>query len=192
MPLSSPVKRKPLHNRHVHCEGFLRDDGLIEIDGHMTDTKPFDFPNQDRGGAIRSGEALHGISARITFDNSMTIVDAEAILDHTPYNYCKNIAPVFKKIIGIKIGPGWRGRIQEVMGGIKGCTHLTELLGPMATTAFQTMVSVNIPDYVPNAENRGIRQLPKFINTCYTHAEDSPVVKAHYPEIQDKKVVGSN
>mgnify|MGYP000665185871 CR=1 FL=1 len=32
--------------------------------------------------------------------------------------------------------------MRETVGGVQGCTHLTELLRNMATTAFQTMVSV--------------------------------------------------
>lgn len=186
MPLSRPAKRKLLHNRQVHCEGYIRDDGLIEIEAYMVDTKPFDFPNKDRGGFIRAGEALHGISARITFDDTMKIVHAEATLDYTPYDYCKIIAPVFNQLVGVVIGTGWRGRIREVMGGIKGCTHLTELLGPMATTAYQTMVSVKNPNTDHDSTNLGIRQAPRFINTCHSHAKDSPVVKVHWPEVYEE------
>ena len=185
MPLSTPSKRSLIHNRNIHCEGYLREDGLVEVEGHMVDTKPFDFPNKDRGGYIRTGEALHGISARITFDDTMKIVDAEAILDHTPYNYCKMIAPVFKQLVGIRIGSGWRGKIREIMGGVKGCTHLTELLGPMATTAYQAMVTVKFGDQVLESENIGITQAPELLNTCYSHAEGSPVVKEHLPEIYE-------
>ena len=188
MPLSTASARKPLHTRQVTCEGFLRDDGLIDIEGHLLDTKPFDFPNTDRGGVIRAGEALHGMSIRITLDQQMTIVDAEAMMDYTPYNYCKTIAPVFKQIVGLKIGPGWRVKIKEVMGGIKGCTHLTELLGPMATTAFQTMVSIKGPDEQSVPERIRKKGAPLFINTCHSHAADSPVVKQHWPEFyRDKK-----
>ena len=65
MPLSKPSKRKLLHTRKVTCEGYLRDDGLMDIEGHLVDTKSYDFPNNDRGGHIPAGEPLHGISARI-------------------------------------------------------------------------------------------------------------------------------
>ena len=191
MPLSVPSKRKPLHTREVTCQGFLRDDGLIDIEGHLNDTKPFDFPNQDRGGLIRAGESLHGMSIRITLDQGMKIHQAEAIMDFTPYNYCKSIASVIEKLAGLQIGPGWRGKIREIMGGQKGCTHLTELLGPMATTAFQTMVSLK-----NSAQNNGEEEphedyVPYLINTCHTHAEDSPVVQQNWPEYyrEGKKAV---
>lgn len=181
MPLSTPQTRKLLHTRDVKCQGFLRDDGLIDIEGHLLDTKPFDFANKDRGGVIKAGEALHGMSIRLTLDRKLKIHDAQAIMDYTPYNYCKSIAPVFKKLIGLNIGIGWRGKVREIMGGVKGCTHLTELLGPMATTAIQTMVSIYGPEERSHEEE--IKRAPQFINTCHSHAENSPVVKEHWPEM---------
>ena len=149
MPLSPPSKRKLLHRRTVTCEGHLRDDGLMDIEGHLVDTKSYDFPNNDRGGHIPAGEPLHGISARIALDEKLTIIEAEACMDYTPYHYCKEIAPVFSQIAGIRIGAGWMAKIRDIMGGTQGCTHITELLGPMATTAFQTMVSISGPDRIP-------------------------------------------
>jgi len=43
MPLSAPSPRDPIHRRHITCEGFRRADGLVEIDGHITDIRPFPF-----------------------------------------------------------------------------------------------------------------------------------------------------
>ena len=187
MPLTPSSARKPLHTRQVTCEGYLREDGLIDIEGHLLDTKPFDFPNTDRGGVIRAGEALHGMSIRLTLDNDLTIRDAEAVMDYTPYNYCKTIAAVFKQLVGVSIGPGWRLRVKEIMGGTRGCTHLTELLGPMATTAFQTLVSIKGPDEQSVPERIRSKGAPLFINTCHSHAAHSPVVKQHWPEFYQEK-----
>ena len=37
-------------------------------------------------------------------------------------------------LTGIRIGPGWRRQVQERVGGVRGCIHITELLWPLATT----------------------------------------------------------
>jgi hypothetical protein len=183
MPLSQPKPRKPLHHREVICQGFLRDDGLIDIEGQLTDTKPYDFPNKDRGGFIHAGEALHGMSIRIALDETLTIREAEATMDFTPYNYCKQVAPIFDKLVGIRIGRGWLSKVKEAVGGRIGCTHLTELLGPMATTAFQTLVSVRKAEQEETGHKQPHQEyVPHLINTCYTHADDSPVVEEHWPE----------
>ena len=66
------------------------------------------------------------------------IVDVEAVTDKSPYQLCGGIAPDFKKLIGLRIGGGFNRAVRERLGGVHGCTHLVELLGPVATTAFQT------------------------------------------------------
>ncbi len=183
MPLSAPIERKPLHTRKVSCLGYIREDDLIDIECHLFDTRPIDFPSRDRGGVIKAGEALHGMSIRITIDQEMVIKKAEAVMDFTPYDYCKPVSEVFKKLIGIRIGLGWRGKIREIMGGIKGCTHLTELLESMASTAFQSMVSVTGPAHAGKTSSQAKEfKEPLFINTCHTHAVDSPVVREYWPD----------
>ena len=39
MPLPRPVPRKLSHNRVIDCRGYERDDGLWDIEGHLTDVK---------------------------------------------------------------------------------------------------------------------------------------------------------
>src|SRR5512143_596133 len=69
MPLSRPPRsRKLLHTRTVQCYGYQREDGLWDIEGHMTDVKTYSFTNKDRGGEIRAGEPLHAMSIRLTLD----------------------------------------------------------------------------------------------------------------------------
>ncbi len=176
MPLSPSAAREKLHTRVITCKGYKREDGLYDIEGHMVDTKSFDFPNQHRGGVIRKGEALHDMWARITIDKQLNIIDAEACIDYAPYNYCHSITDVFKSLIGVQIARGWRKQTQLLMGGIKGCTHLTELLGPMATTAYQTL-STEI--FGKQEETSYPKQL---LNSCHSLAETSPVIKEFWPQ----------
>lgn len=180
MPLSQPVKRKLAHTRVVTCKGYEREDGLWDIEGHMVDTKPFAFPNKDRGGEIKADEPLHGMWVRITIDLQMNIHDAEASTDFAPFNHCSTAAPMMKQIVGWTIGPGWNRKLKELMGGKKGCTHLMELLGPMATTAYQTMVSAR-SEY-GKVDTKEQKTAPSFLNKCYALAVDSPVVKEHWPQ----------
>src|SRR6202035_4995766 len=65
MPLSDPAPRESLHTRHVECRGFKRDDGLWDIEGHMTDVKSYVFINRWRG-EIPVGTPLNEMWVRIT------------------------------------------------------------------------------------------------------------------------------
>ena len=155
MPLSAPAPRKPMHTRHVECRGYLRDDGLWDIEGHLVDTKPFDMPNEDRGGAIAAGVPLHEMWIRLTVDTDLVVHEVEASTDHGPYSICGNIVDNFKVLKGLTIKAGWTQKTRELLGGRKGCTHLVELLGPVATTAFQTI-------YPARAKQLDLRPGPGF------------------------------
>jgi hypothetical protein len=181
MPLSTPSERKLAHTRIVTCRGFERPDNLWDIEGRIVDTKPYAFPNQDRGGEIKADEPLHDMSIRLTIDASLEIHDAEAVIDDSPYNYCKCVTPIVRQLIGLCIASGWALKSRSAMGKNRSCTHLTELLGPMATTAIQTLSSKR-----QNQEANSKNQLPKrssnFIDTCHALSADSPVVKQHWPD----------
>lgn len=169
MPLSPPAPREKLHDRTIVLEGFRRTDGLFDIEARLTDTKTYAFDNEDRG-EITPGTPLHGMLMRLTIDEEMRVVACEADTEHGPYTMCPAITPNFASLAGLKIGPGWMRGVKERVGGVKGCTHLVELLGPMATVAFQTMTVLR--------RGRPIDpdQPPALLNTCHAYAADSEVV----------------
>ena len=138
MPLTPAENRELRHTRVVTCHGYKRDDGLWDIEGRIVDTKPYRFENRDRGGWIEADEPLHDMSIRLTVTIELEVVDVEAVIDGSPYNYCKSVTSVARNLIGMSIAPGWTQKSKIAMGANRGCTHLTELLGPVATTAIQT------------------------------------------------------
>ena len=133
MPLSPPVGRQHLHTRRVVCQGFFRDDGLWDIEARITDEKTYEHANEWRG-PLKPGDFVHDMSIRLTIDHTFMIVDAEAVTDQSPYRMCGDIAPDFKKLIGLRIGGGFHRAVRERLGGVHGCTHIVELLRPLATT----------------------------------------------------------
>ena len=193
MPLSPPIGRQHLHTRRVVCQGFFRDDGLWDIEGRITDEKTYEHANEWRG-ALKPGDFVHDMSIRLTVDARFTIVDVEAVTDKSPYRMCGDIAPDFRKLIGLRIGGGFHRAVRERLGGVHGCTHIVELLGPVATTAFQTMSSGKARElerahraktgaHPPEAEIAGKpRRKPYVIDTCHAWAADGAVVKRWAPD----------
>jgi len=196
MPLSPPIGRQHLHTRRVVCQGFFRDDGLWDIEGRITDEKTYDHANEWRG-ALRPGDFVHDMSIRLTVDHhTFTIVDVEAVTDKSPYRMCGDIAPDFRKLIGLRIGGGFHRAVRERLGGIHGCTHIVELLGPVATTAFQTMSSgkarelnrahlaksANPSEPAASDAPAKPRRKPYVIDTCHAWAADGPVVRRWAPD----------
>ena len=39
--VANGARRRLMHTRSVECNGFLRDDGLWEVEARLVDTKPF-------------------------------------------------------------------------------------------------------------------------------------------------------
>ncbi|HVO15928.1 MAG TPA: DUF2889 domain-containing protein [Alphaproteobacteria bacterium] len=176
MPLPAPTEeREHLHTRRVTCRGYRRKDGLWDIEGHIVDNKTYSFENEWRG-TVTPDMAVHEMWLRITIDDDMTIRDAVAATEAGPFRICPDIAPNFKKLVGLRIGPGWRKSVQARVGGVEGCTHLVELLGPMATTAFQTQVIKRRNE----PRKPGVR--PRLLNSCHALGESSEVVKKEWPE----------
>ncbi|MCP4431928.1 MAG: DUF2889 domain-containing protein [Gammaproteobacteria bacterium] len=199
MPLSPATDRKLAHTRVVTCTGYRRNDGLWDIEGRIVDTKPYGFPNRDRGGRIEAEEALHDMSIRLTVNNSLEVKAVEAIIDASPYNYCKSVTDIANNLVGLSIAPGWAARSKIAMGKNRGCTHLTELLGPIATTAIQTLTSERMKKQHSDVDNRNNNHLDDrwdrkspFIDSCYSLAADSPVVEIHWPDQYQSLPVDGN
>jgi hypothetical protein len=186
MPLSAPAPREHLHTRQIECQGFQRADGLWDIEAHMTDRKSYSFPSDERG-EVKAGTPIHDMWVRATLDDGFHIVAIEAVTDSSPYNICPTITPNFQRLVGLRIGPGFNARVRERLGGTEGCTHLVELMGPLATTAFQTIFAAKQRQRresgkASESTEGKLQKRPALLGTCHAFAPDSPVTKRHWPE----------
>jgi len=178
MPLTRAVPRDHIHTREIRCRGFRRSDGLWDIEGMLEDSKTYSFDNRDRQGIV-AGEPIHKMLIRITLDDDLVIRAAEASTEAGPFTICGDVTPVFETLVGLGIGPGFRRDVYERMGRTHGCTHLTDLLlGPMTTTAFQTVAAARAKR--DQAAKEGRR--PQTLNTCHALADDGPIVKRQWPQ----------
>lgn len=179
MPLSPPGARQPLHTRRYEFNGYRRDDRLWELEGFITDVKAYAFDNDDRG-RVEAGEPVHQMAIRLTLDDGLVIRAIEAVTDHGPYRVCPAITPNFQRMVGVKIGPGWRKAIRERLGGAQGCTHLVELLTVMATPAYQSILPVLSRER--RAANDPTETWPGLINSCHAYKDDGALAKKYWPD----------
>lgn len=191
MPLARPAPRTPFHIRNVECRGFRRADGLWDIEGHLTDVKSYDFINSWRGELV-AGTPVHDMWLRLTVDVNFLIHAVEAVTDASPYRICGNITPNYQRLVGLTIGPGFTKKARAVLGGVQGCTHLLELLGPMATTCYQTVTRPTyIEEGIPADGGDDTRKRRTMVNTCHALASDSEVIQKFWPDLytgNDKKL----
>ena len=174
MPLKQPARRKHIHTRDIRSHGYQREDGLWDIEATLVDTKTYSFDNEDRGG-ISAGEPIHGMHIRLTVDENLVVIEAEASVTASPFAICGDITGSYRSLKGLVIGPGWTKAVNRRLGRIQGCTHLTGmLLGPLAAVAYQCVLASR-----KDIEREGE---PLLLNTCHALASTSPVVERRWPD----------
>ncbi len=177
MPLPESPEREELHTRQILMRSYRRRDGLYEIEARVLDTKAQPFSPPLIESPIPPGAYIHDLSIRLVIDEWLVIHDAIASSDSTPFAVCKEAPPTLAVLKGEKIGGGWNKLIRDKFKGAKGCTHLMEMLSPMATTAMQTLY--------PYIQHRPVRTdengRPLKIDSCYAYASHRDVVQRIWP-----------
>jgi len=175
MPLPvTEVERELTHTRRVRYEGYKRADGLWDIEAHLTDTKNHDY--RLNTGVRRAGQATHDMWLRITIDRGLVIRDATASSDTVPYpGGCETIAPAYKGLVGLSLIKDFRKNVREALGGVRGCTHLTEMLSGLPTAAIQTFAG-------EMSEEREDGSRPFQLDQCHALETSSQTVKQWYPK----------
>jgi DUF2889 family protein len=186
-PENAPEQaRRPMHRRVIDCDGYLRDDGLWEVEARLVDTKPFLQRDQFRG-ALPPGTPVHDIRLRLAVDDNMTIREAETNMASTPFPTCIEVDGILPRLVGEQIGRGWRETVRRKIGRLETCTHLSELLGPAVTTLFQTMSYGKRPDGGDSMDShRDNAEPPFFINGCRSWRTDGPIVAQIFPQFATK------
>ena len=171
------VTREELHTRRIELDAYRRSDGLFEIEGRVIDRKPFEFrsPNGDK--RVPAGAAIHDVAVCLVFDETMLVVDVHGGTAAAPYDECYAAKSALDCLKGLRIGAGWGSEVRRRLGGAQGCTHMMELLGPMATAAYQALTGLRAgrPDVLDSAGR------PRKIDSCFAYAASGTLVMRRWP-----------
>lgn len=180
MPLpNSPVRREKKHTRAIRIDAYAREDGLWDIDANISDVKTRDV--HAAAGVRPAGEPIHDLWLRLTIDTGMQIVDVAAVSDSTPYpGHCDTIGPDYRKLIGLNLMKGFRHEVKARLGGIAGCTHITELSQILPTAAVQAFAGEVIPVRGEAGED-GQAIKPFQLDRCHALRTDGAAVAKFYP-----------
>jgi len=172
------VTRAEIHRRQIDFRGYLRSDGLFEVEGRLTDTKTHDFLLPTGGRTVAAGDALHDLVVTLVYDRDLIVRDVKTNFISPPYPMCANGGGTLQALIGLHIGAGWNTEIRRRLPSCETCTHMRELLTPMATAAFQTASEHRRKQSVP-VDNTG---KPRKIDSCYAFSASRELVEALWPE----------
>ena len=174
-----------VHTRQIVCRGYRRKDGLWQIEASVTDEKAQTVPFRSRPDVL-AGELIHHLSLCVLIDDDYQIRDVAAKTLAAPWAVCADVAADYRKLIGLRIGPGFTRAVREILGGTLGCTHLTDLLGQVGNTYMQASFPDRLARQGLNGEDP--RQWPdtrtlSFVDGCHAWRKDGPVLKAEYPQL---------
>lgn len=181
MPLPAPQPREELHLRRIEVRGYRRHDGLLDIEARIIDTKRDAFAVGSGDRILPAGDHLHDMVVRLTLDQDYVIHEALAVTDAAPHLACPSAAASVAQLKGLVVGAGWNRALREKLGGVKGCTHIVELLAQMATVAFQT----NAPQRIAAEGPLDANGRPLKIDSCHAYASSRELVRVRWPAHYD-------
>lgn len=152
------------------------------IDDHSVS---FYLALQDTARSSAGDEVIHELSITGTLSlPDLVIKSIEPHAHHQPFPGCaQSVAPV-RSLVGIRIGPGFRGHVLQALGRTKGCTHFLTLmldLGASHTLSLFLQMRSQMP-FESGDESygkwiaTGLTYEPQLENACIALTTESPVV----------------
>lgn len=178
LPVSGP-RRALKHTRTIRVEGFAREDGLWDIDAQITDVKTTDVVLAS--GICAADTPLHDLWLRLTVDTRLNIVAVQSVSDAVPYpGHCDTISSAYQKLVGLNLMRRFRADVKERLGGVAGCTHLTEMAQILPTAAMQALASEVFGARAAAGLDTGAEK-PIQLDRCHALRSDGPAVAQFYP-----------
>jgi hypothetical protein len=179
MPLPHPTARRDIHRRQIDMQAYAREDGLYDVEAHLIDTKPFLFESLGRPLPVPGGQALHDLWVRLTVDGDFVVRDICAASDITPYAVCKEAETTLRVLIGERLARGWSATVKQRLRGAASCTHLMEVLIPLATTAMQGIRGLRPASERKQSSGDGP---PPQLDSCYAYGRSREMVLRFWPQ----------
>ena len=176
--------RRVIFSRQITCVGYLRNDGNLDIEGELTDIRSAE--TKLRFKTVAAGQPFHHMRLVMTVDEHMVIQAFEARTDAGPTPECAAINDAYGALAGLTIGAGFLGKARVLVGGAGGCTHLTDMLPPMATAAVQARWSTSARRGTDSGVGDATQaERPWIIDSCYGYRRDGEAVKIMWPQHYD-------
>ena len=126
--------KKLVHTREISMRTFDLGNHCILVEGNLVDHRY----RPGRGKTPARPEPVHNMVIRLKVRGpTMLIERAEAGILHHPRKDCPDVLPSMRNLEGLEIAPGYTMKVKRLVGGIRGCAHLTSLVIAMGESAVQ-------------------------------------------------------
>jgi len=154
-------KEKKIHTRDIKIATYAYDEAHIIVEGELNDGRI--IPNFSHTGELYPPGNIHHMFIRLLIEiESIRIVQVEIEMPGIPHHECPETIPNFAKLEGMRVAPGFTSKVRNLIGGPKGCAHLSGLLMAMADRQRDKHIDEIASDYL--------------VNTCWVWRQDGPMV----------------
>ena len=132
--------------------------------------------------------ALASLAIRypFTLQYALEIVDAET--RQMPYpGLCDQHGNAYGRLVGLNLLKGFRAAVKERLGGVQGCTHISEMGQLLPTAVIQAFVG----EVTDARESADTGRRPFQIDGCHALRADGEAVRTHYPRWYRSPKAGS-
>ena len=177
-PEAQDITREALHVRRIDFRGFRRSDGLFEVEGQLTDSKPHDFTPPSGLRTVPANAPIHDMGVRVVFDFDLVVRQVSTFIRAYPYQECPGGGETLQAMVGLRIGAGWSNEVRKRLPPGETCTHLREIMLPLATAAIQSVNALRGPLFVDATDASG---KPLKIDSCYAYGASRELVLQRWP-----------
>ncbi len=169
------LKGKKVHSRRITIESWTAPQGIV-IEGRLHDKRLAE--TFTISGTRRPPGTVHDLTVRLHITGPPLVVAAvEAEMPGVPYSQCREILAKMQKVVGLPIVAGFTARAKRLLGGVRGCAHLTTLLLAMGPAAVQGFWAVRASQPVSVVSETTTAMAQYLIDTCHVWRRDGPRVQ---------------
>ena len=173
---TAATTRQLKHRRSIEVQIYSRGNGLWEVDAHISDVRTRD--TRMATGMLPAGSPIHDMLLRLVVDEQFNIIEAGAETAAMPYpGECNAYGGIYSRLVGLNLMRGFRQAVKERLGGIQGCTHITELTQVLPTAVVQAFAGEVLDTRGDAADSTQ----PFQIDRCHALRADGLAVKTYYP-----------
>ena len=169
-------ERTLVHRRSIDVRIYARGNALWEVDAHIRDVRP--KPVQLATGPRVAGQPIHDMLLRLVVNERFDILEAGARSDAVPFpGACDAHGDAYARLVGLNLMRGFRKAVRERLGGVAGCTHLTELAQILPSAVMQGFAGEVIDTIGDGPDSTQ----PFQIDRCQALRSDGEAVRTYYP-----------
>lgn len=174
---------KKAHTRGLEINTYEGDKDTILVEGILKDDC-FVTRYRASGRKVPPG-TIHHMAVRMKLKRSdLTIEEIEADMHTVPHKDCRKTIDVLQSLVGMRVASGITLKVKKIMGGTRGCAHLTSLVLAMTPAVVQgswSVVSQSPLDPSIHAD----RAVNFLTDTCWVWRKGGPLERDYQEQLKD-------